>query len=329
MQPMARTGKQLEPPRLAPMLATAGALPEQDDGWSYEVKWDGVRIMVTVADGRLILRSRNANDLTASYPELAGLAEQLTARAVLDAEVVAFDEAGRSSFALLQNRMHLSAPSVALLASTPAQLLVFDLLWLDGRSLLDEPYVARRQALDGLALAGPHWSVPPAFDDGRALHDATRAQGLEGVLAKRQDSRYLPGRRSPDWRKVKHIRRASVVLAGWKPGAGGRAGRIGSLLLGVQGPRGLEYAGHVGTGFTAATLAALHTLLEPLRRPDSPFATPVPRLHAKDAVWVHPALVADVDYTEWTRDGRLRHPSYKGLRDDLDPAQVVRLEERP
>jgi bifunctional non-homologous end joining protein LigD len=167
--------------------------------------------------------------------------------------------------------------------------------------------------------------VPPAFaGGGQALLDATKAQGLEGILAKRRDAKYLPGRRSDCWLKVKHIRRTSTVIAGWKPGEGGRAGRIGSLLLGVQGPDGLEYAGHVGTGFNAATLKMLGELLEPLRRKDSPFVTAVPRMYAKDAVWVEPHLVAEIDYTEWTKDGRLRHPSYKGLRDDYDPKDVVR-----
>ncbi len=313
------------PPVLAPMLAVPGALPTDVDAWAYEVKWDGVRAVVTVDDGRLTLRSRNGNDVSGAYPELTGLADQLGGRsAVLDGEVVALDAAGRTSFARLQERMHVRSPAAALLRATPVQLLLFDLLWLDGGSLVDLPYDERRNALESLDLGGDHWSVPPSFTDGSALVDATRAQGLEGVVAKRRDSRYLPGRRSPAWLKVKHLTRASVVVAGWKPGEGGRAGRIGSLLLGVQGPDGLEYAGHVGTGFSSAELTRLAGLLEPLRRPDSPFATTVPRLHAKDAVWVEPALVAEVELTEWTRDGRLRHPSYKGLRDDIDPEDVVR-----
>ena len=167
--------------------------------------------------------------------------------------------------------------------------------------------------------------MPPAFrGGGKDLLEATRAQGLEGIVAKRRDARYQPGRRSESWTKVKHIRRTSAVVAGWKPGEGGRTGRLGSLLLGVQGPDGLEYAGHVGTGFTAATLAMLGERLKPLRIDRSPFVTDVPRMYAKDAVWVEPQLVAEIDYTEWTKDGRLRHPSYKGLRDDYDPKDVVR-----
>ncbi|MEO6204349.1 MAG: non-homologous end-joining DNA ligase [Mycobacteriales bacterium] len=309
---------------LAPMLAVSGALPTDDAAWSYEVKWDGVRVLAEVSGERLILHSRNGNDVTAVYPELAGMAAAVGRDAVLDGEVVAFDRHGRSNFGLLQERMHVRNPSAALLASTPVQLLLFDLLRLDGQDSQSLSYDERRELLTSLALEGESWSVPPAFPVGRDLLEATRAQGLEGVMAKRRDSRYLPGRRSAAWLKVKNIRRASVVIAGWKPGEGGRAGRIGSLLLGVQGESGLEFAGHVGTGFTEATLARLGELLTPLQRTDSPFPTAVPRLHAKAAVWVEPVLVAEVDYTEWTREGRLRHPSYKGLRDDIDPQDVTR-----
>ena len=314
------------PRDLKPMLAVAGTLPRDDENWAYEVKWDGVRALVAVEGGRLTVTSRNGNDLTSNYPELRGLGLQLGSRQVLlDGEIVAFNSEGRSDFGRLQARMHVAKPGSALLRSTPVQLLVFDLLHVEGESLLGRTYDERREALDSLELQGDHWSVPPAFHGGgQAVLEATRAQGLEGILAKRRDAAYFPGRRSDCWTKVKHIRRTSAVVAGWKPGEGGREGRIGSLLLGVQGEQGLEYAGHVGTGFTAATLRKLGELLEPLRRDTSPFATPVPRMYAKDAVWVEPRLVAEVDYTEWTKDGRLRHPSYKGLRDDYDPKDVVR-----
>jgi bifunctional non-homologous end joining protein LigD len=314
------------PRDLKPMLAVAGTLPRDDDKWAYEVKWDGVRALVAVEGGRITLTSRNGNDVTSHYPELRGLGLQLGSRpALLDGEIVAFNAEGRTDFGLLQNRMHVARPGAALRRSTPVQLLLFDVLHLDGQSLLDRSYDERRDLLESLGLHSDGWSVPPAFKGGgRDVLDATRAQGLEGIVAKRRDSTYLPGRRNDCWTKVKHIRRTSAVVAGWKPGEGGRAGRIGSLLLGVQGPDGLEYAGHVGTGFTGATLTMLGELLEPLRRKDSPFVTPVPRMYAKDAVWVEPQLVAEVDYTEWTKDGRLRHPSYKGLRDDYDPKDVVR-----
>ncbi|GAC1444644.1 MAG: hypothetical protein NVSMB55_21650 [Mycobacteriales bacterium] len=308
------------------MLAVAGALPADDDSWSYEVKWDGARALVVVDAGNLTLTSRNGNDVTSHYPELRGLPRQLGSRsALLDAEIVAVSPEGRSDFGLLQARMHVAEPSAARRAATPVQLMVFDVLHLEGGSLLAAGYDQRREVLEGLGLQGEHWSVPAAFvGGGQALLDATREQKLEGIIAKRRDARYLPGRRSDCWLKIKHIRRTCAVIAGWKPGEGGRAGRIGSLLLGVQGPGGLEYAGHVGTGFTAATLAQLGALLEPTRIAESAFTTAVPRMHAKDAVWVQPRLVAEIDYTEWTRDGRLRHPSYKGLRDDYDPKDVVR-----
>ena len=308
------------------MLATAGTLPDDDDAWAYEVKWDGVRALVAVEEGDLSLTSRAGNDVTGSYPELRGLARALASRSVLlDGEVVAFDESGRTDFGLLQSRMHVGRPGAALQRATPVQLLVFDLLHLDGTSLLALSYDDRRSVLAELGVEGERWSVPSAFlGGGQAVLDATRASGLEGVVAKRRSSPYHPGRRSEDWRKLKHVRRTSAVVAGWKPGEGGRSGRIGSLLLGVQGERGLEYAGHVGTGFSAAVLASLGERLERLRRDEPPFVSAVPREHARSAVWVEPVLVVDVDYTEWTREGRLRHPSYKGLRDDVPASDVVR-----
>ncbi|MDP9101896.1 MAG: non-homologous end-joining DNA ligase [Actinomycetota bacterium] len=310
------------PTGLSPMLAATGTLPEQDDGWAYEVKWDGVRALAAVEGGRLTLTTRRGNDVTSHYPELGLLANTLDGhQALLDGEVVAFDEAGRTDFGLLQSRMHVTSPSQVLRDRTPVRFLAFDLLHLDGVTLLTAGYDERRSALD--TLAGLGVDVPDRFlSDGHALAEATRAQGLEGLVAKRRDSRYEPGRRSETWRKIKHVRRTSAVVMGWKPGAGVRAGSIGSLLLGVYGTHGLEYAGHVGTGFTDSTLRVLGDLLEPLRI-DQP-ATEVPRADARSAVWVRPVLVAEIDYTEWTREGRLRHPSFKGLRDDLEAAGVVR-----
>ncbi|CAN5177983.1 hypothetical protein BH24ACT10_BH24ACT10_10840 [soil metagenome] len=307
------------------MLATTGPLPAEDDRWSYEVKWDGVRALVEVRAGLVVLRSRNGNDISGAYPELSGLGAALgPTTAVLDGEVVAFDDAGRTDFGRLQARMHVRSPSPALVRSTPVTLLLFDALDVDDRPLLDLTYDQRRAVLESLPLSGERWQVPPAFPgDGPALLEATRAQGLEGVVAKRRDSRYEPGRRSDCWVKVKHVRRTSVVVVGWKPGGGGRAGRIGSLLLAVAEDGGWAFAGHVGTGFSAATLRMLGDRLAPLRRAD-PVRSDVPREHARDAVWVEPELVCDVDHTEWTRDGRLRHPSYKGLRDDVEPRAVVR-----
>jgi bifunctional non-homologous end joining protein LigD len=310
---------------IAPMLATSGPLPEDDGRWSYEVKWDGVRALVAVVAGRSTLTSRNGNDITGAYPELRGLGPALGSTvALLDGEVVAFDPHGRPDFGRLQSRMHSRTPTRAMQRDTPVTLLLFDVLHLDGTSLLDRPYDERRAALEALPLSSARWQVPPAFrGDGEAVMTATKAQGMEGVVAKRRDSRYEPGRRSDCWVKVKHVRRTSTVIVGWKPGEGGRAGRIGSLLLAVPSGEGWSYAGHVGTGFSAATLRMLGDRLEPLRR-DAPVLDDVPREHARHAVWVEPVLVCDVDYTEWTRDGRLRHPSYKGLRDDVPAREVVR-----
>ena len=312
------------PRDLRPMLATAGALPPDDPAWAYEVKWDGVRVLAAVQDGRVRLTSRVGNDVTGGYPELTALADALAAPVLLDGEVVALSAAGVPDFGRLQSRMHVRAPSAALRASTPVTFVVFDLLHLGGSSLLDEDYDTRRACLDALGLADPHWQVPPAFlGEGAAVSQATRAQGMEGVVAKRRDSRYEPGRRSECWVKVKHVRRTSAVVVGWKPGEGGRAGRLGSLLLGVVEDGRLVFAGHVGTGFSAATLALLGDRLDPLRRAE-PALDDVPREHARHAVWVEPVLVCDVEFTEWTATGRLRHPSFKGLRDDVDPGAVVR-----
>ena len=297
------------------MLATAGALPVGDH-WAYEVKWDGVRALVALEHGAVRATSRNRNDITAAYPELQALRGP---EVLLDGELVALVD-GVPDFGALQGRMHVRSPAPALVAGTPVTFVPFDVLHLTGRSLLDASYDERREVLETLALNAP----APFRGDGQALLDSTRSQGLEGLVAKRRDSRYLPGRRTDAWIKVKNVRRQSAVVCGWKAGAGGRSGQIGSLLLGVPSPAGLVYAGHVGTGFTARTLHQLGELLAPLSRPTSPYDVAVPREHARLARWVEPTLVVDVDFTAWTRDGRLRHPSYKGIRNDLDPAQVVR-----
>ena len=305
-------------PSLAPMLASTGVLPPDDGRWAVEVKWDGVRALAAVQHGRLTLRSRNGNDITAAYPELVSP----PCTALLDGEIVALGPDGNPDFGLLQSRMHVRGPSAELVRAVPVSYLVFDVLHVGDRSLLSCPYDERRAVLAALDL--PFQLSPFFTEDTAAVAAATKEQRLEGVVAKRRDSRYEPGRRSDCWVKVKHVRRQSAVVGGWKPGDGGRAGQLGSLLLGVQTDAGLAYAGHVGSGFTAATLRQVGERLAVLRRADPPFATEVPLEHARPAVWVEPVLVVDVDVTGWTREGRLRHPSYKGMRDDLDPALVVR-----
>jgi bifunctional non-homologous end joining protein LigD len=297
------------------MLATTGPLP-LGDHWAYEVKWDGVRALVAVEGGRVRATSRNGNDITAAYPELAALD---VADALIDGELVALVH-GVPDFGALQARMHVRSPAPGLVASTPVTFIPFDVLHARDSSALALPYDDRRALLLELLPDSP----PPFHGDGQLLLDTTRAQGLEGLVAKRRDSPYLPGRRTDCWVKVKHVARQSAVVCGWKAGEGGRSGRLGSLLLGVHSPGGLLYAGHVGTGFTAATLRQLGERLAPLARTRSPYDGEVPREHARVAHWVEPVLVVDVEFTAWTRDGRLRHPSYKGVRDDLDPSHVER-----
>lgn len=325
---MSQATREPLPALVRPMLATAGTLPADDDAFGYELKWDGVRAVVYAEGDSVRTLTRNDREVTATYPELRALPKALGGRpAVLDGEIVAFDDAGRPSFGTLQARMHVTKPADVerLRCAVPVQYLLFDVLHLDGRSALRMPYADRRGLLEGLGLAGSSWQVPPYFRGGGAdLLAASRERGLEGVVAKRLDSAYLPGRRSEAWVKVKNVRTQEVVIGGWKPGEGSRARTIGSLLLGVNAQPGLVYAGHVGTGFTEATLVDLRGRLTALERSGSPFADVVPRPFAKGARWVEPELVAEVAFTEWTRDGRLRHPSYRGLRMDKAPPEVVR-----
>jgi bifunctional non-homologous end joining protein LigD len=314
------------PEDLPPMLAAAGELPaDTDQRWGFEFKWDGVRALAHVRGGRLALRARSGNDVTDAYPELARLPAALAGHdAVLDGEVVAFDGAGRPDFGLLQGRIHRHGPEAArLAAAAPVSYLVFDLLAWDGQSLLGLPYTERRERLDALGLAADRWVTTPWFRGGGSrVQAASRENGLEGVVAKRLDGAYRPGGRGPDWRKVKNIRTQAVVVGGWRPGAGRRAGGIGSLLLGVHDDTGaFVFAGHVGTGLTAKALADLAAAVTP--RATSPFAGTLPREVTRDAHWVSPVLVGEVAFTEWTREGRLRHPSWRGLRADLPATDVV------
>jgi bifunctional non-homologous end joining protein LigD len=320
------------PDGLRPMLATAGRLPARDAGWAYEMKWDGIRALAHLTGDAVRLVSRTGRDVSHVYPELAGLGRAVPAeQAVLDGEIVAFGQGEWPEFEALQQRMNIgSAAQARILAATvPVSYLAFDLLWLNGRPLLDLPYVQRRALLDGLELAAGSWQVPPAFtgesgESGADVQAVSREHGLEGIVAKRLQSRYEPGRRSQSWLKIKNLRRQEVVIGGWKPGEGARAGGIGSLLIGVYGAPGLVYCGHVGTGFTQQTLRMLAARLAPLRRPRSPFQSEVPAADARYAHWVEPDLVAEVAFGSWTRSGRMRAPSYKGLRDDKDPRDVVR-----
>jgi bifunctional non-homologous end joining protein LigD len=320
------------PALVRPMLATAGDhLPPDDDEWTFEFKWDGVRAVSYVEGGRIRILSRNDRDITGSYPELRELGASLGTRpVVLDGEIVALDAAGRPSFEALQTRMHVADAARArrLAAEVPVALMLFDLLHLDGRSTLDLPYEERRRLLDSLELHGAHWATPRAHPGpGADVLAATRAGGLEGVVAKRRNSPYRPGRRDGTWVKVKHHRMQEVVIGGWAAGKGSRAAGIGALLLGVPNPGGrgrLTYVGRVGTGFTEAALDDLRARLERLRRHTSPFDGDLTPAEAAGVTWVAPRLVGEVRFTEWTRTGRLRHPTWRGLRPDKRPAQVVR-----
>lgn len=312
------------------MLATSGTLPASDDGWAYEMKWDGLRALAYLSAGKLRLMSRTGRDITFVYPELADLGASATAdQVVLDGEIVAFGGGPWPDFEALQQRMNIStaAQARALAGQIPVTYLAFDVLWLDGRSVLDEPYTRRRGLLEGLGLDSRRVQVPPSFtgESGADIQAVSRQQHLEGVMAKRLSSRYEPGRRTTAWRKIKNTHRQEVVIGGWKPGEGGRAGWIGSLMVGVHDDDGaLVYSGHVGTGFTQQTLRMLGERLAPLRRDTSPFADKVPPEDARFARWVEPELVAEVEFARWTKSGRLRAPAYKGLRPDKDPAEVVR-----
>jgi bifunctional non-homologous end joining protein LigD len=317
------------PERVAPMMATlADSLPADDERWAYEMKWDGVRAVVHVNGGRPTAWSRNDIDITDTYPELRAMAESMGAtQAVLDGELVVLDKAGRPSFERLQPRMHVTgAARIRRLAeSIPVTYYVFDVLHLDGRSTMSLRYRERRALLEELGLSGASWQTPPAwFGGGQAVLAAAREQRLEGVVAKQVDCAYEPGARSRRWLKVKNLRTQEVVVAGWRPGRGRRADAIGSLLLAVPAADGWRYVGKVGTGFTADALQELQRRLEPLTTDVSPLGDDVPRADARDAHWVRPELVGEVRFTEWTRDRRLRHPAWRGLRPDKSPDQVVR-----
>ena len=336
MDPPADPGREPMPEHVEPMLSRAAPLPPDESRWGFEVKWDGVRAIAYAQGGRVRFEGRRGNDISSRYPELRELGRSLGSReAVLDGEIVALDEGGRPDFGRLQNRMHVGSESAARrrVRDLPVTYVAFDLLYLEGRVTMALPYEERRRLLDELGLAGPYWRTPSYHaGDGKALLAATREQGLEGVIAKRLDSPYEPGRRSGAWLKVKNQRRQSFVVGGFTAGEGARSRTFGALLVGYWDrtqteaedagePQRLIYAGNVGTGFKEADLRRLGDALAPLRRDSSPFDAGSP---PKRSSFVEPRLVVDVEFGEWTRAGILRAPSYKGLRDDEDPRDVVR-----
>jgi bifunctional non-homologous end joining protein LigD len=299
---------------MRPMLATRGTHVPVGEEWQHEVKWDGMRVLVDVRRGEARLWSRNENDATVSFPELAGIP---VTDALLDGEVVAFAD-GSPSFAALAERMHVSRAdrANALAQRMPVTLLVFDLLRLDDQDLTEEPLGVRRATLTALDLNDDRWQTPPAYDDGRMLFDATLQQGLEGIVSKRLTSRYRPGLRSKDWLKFAHRRRESYVVGGWRRETDSQD-RLGAVLVGEPTADGLLYRGRVGSGIAGKKAALLRDVLSELSRTSSPFVDDVPRPDALGTTWVEPVLVVDVESLGPSAQGRLRQPSYVGVRADL------------
>jgi bifunctional non-homologous end joining protein LigD len=305
------------------MLASSGTTVPRSPEWVHEVKWDGVRVLVEVHDGRLRMTSRNENDVTMAYPELAGLAS-LGRDALLDGEVIAFGTSGVPRFAALADRMHVrnARRAQALALTNPVTLIVFDLLRLDGEDLTGRPLAERRKALLALGLDGPRWQVPATYDDGMMLMAATEQQGLEGVVSKRLDSRYHFGRRTTSWLKFPHRTTESYVVGGWRLETDSTS-RLGALLVGAPGPDGLSFRGRIGSGLAGKEGARVKGLLAPLAADRSPFRDEVPRVDAAGTTWVRPELVVEVASLGVTAAGRLRQPSYQGVRTDLTVADLT------
>ncbi len=300
---------------LAPMLATEGSVQRLKSAqWAFEGKWDGYRLLVDADRGRLTLRSRRGRDVTAEYPQLQALAADLADHhVILDGEAVALDESGVPSFGEMQNRAR----------STRVEFWAFDILHLDGRSLMRAKYSDRRRLLEALAEGGG-LIVPDALDgDGPEALEFARKKRWEGVIAKKRDSTYQPGRRSSSWIKDKIWNTQEVVIGGWREGTGGRSSGLGALMLGIPGEDGLQFVGRVGTGFSDKELAALKKTLAPLHTDESPFAARLTGPDARGVTFVRPKLVGEVRYSERTSDGRLRQPSWRGLRSDKTPDEVV------
>ncbi len=314
------------PPRLLPMLAGGNGVPPNPSGYQFEPKLDGVRVIAIVEPDGVVLTNRRGGEITSHYPELAGLAEALSPhRAVLDGEVVTFNEKGHTSFQRLQRRMHVVQPTPRLLAETPVAFVAFDVLWLDGELLVDRPQAQRRQVLDSLAIKGPCWQTAPVLDaTPEELLEACRQAGLEGFMAKRLDAPYSVGRRSAAWWKVKFGRRREFVVGGWSTGSGRRQESIGSLALGCydvadEESQRLFYVGQAGSGLNEEMIRQLQKLFGQISVVASPFVNRPPlKLH-----FVRPMLVVEVAYTEVTESGTLRQPSIKGLRTDVVAGEVT------
>lgn len=308
-------------PDFEPMLAVKWDKPFDDEAWWFEVKWDGYRALVGSEMGDVRVRSRRGLDLSGPFPEVRSF--EIPDGVVVDGEIVAFDEEGRPSFSLLQRRTGFGGAATG--ARVGVTLVVFDVLF-HGASVVDLPYEERRQLLDSLHLEPPILVPEPTPTHGVGLYAAVGEQGLEGIVAKRLGSRYHPGRRSDDWRKISIRHTLRAVVGGYLPGEGGRARTFGSVLVGLYTPQGLRWIGSVGSGFTDATLEAFHGALTQIEREGSPFVNQVDV--PGRPVWVEPAIVVDVEYKEWTLDHHLRAPVYKGI-ELADPETVTWDEEGP
>src|SRR5579884_3255472 len=327
----ARVAPQPMPTRIQPMLAVLSQrLPADESNWSFEYKWDGVRALCYWDGRRMLLHSRNLLDITRRYPELHELGSALgKAGVILDGEILALDDDGRPSFPRLQRRMHAEGAEHIgrLTREVPVWYVLFDVLYANGQSTMDLPYTRRREILESLTVAGPAWQITPAHTgDGEAMLRAAERVGMEGVVAKRLDSVYEPGRRSPAWLKIKVVFGQELVIGGWVPEKGENRSRVGALLMGYyecprDSPPKLRYAGKVGTGFNSALHASLTRLLEHRGSPVSPFVDKVPKPHA---LWVRPELVAEVQYRRWPEGGQIQQASFKGLRADKKPTEVVK-----
>lgn len=312
-------------PQIAsPMLATAIDAPFDDPKWFFELKWDGYRALVRIeADGTVAIASRNGNDFTAKFAELASLAEGFVERPlIVDGEIVVLDDEGKPSFGALQERLDRFGRANP--HKRPVTFVAFDLLYGNGRDLREEPLEKRKAALEAILTGrGPVMYSKHVARDGTALYDVAKERDLEGIVGKLRSSTYVE-KRSRAWVKIKAKQRQEVAIVGWTEARGSRK-HFGALLAGVYEDGELVYAGSVGTGFDAKKLAAVAKLLAPLARETSPFAKP-PKTETP-AHWVSPELVAEVTFTEWTRDGNLRHPVFVALRSDKSAREIVR--ERP